>query len=97
MYARVTTFQVQPGKIDEANRIATESIIPAIKQQAGFKSFFTLQDRGTGKAVLITIFETEAAMKAGVSSGFVQQQTAKIAPLLAGTPTVEFFEVVFQE
>ena len=97
MHARVTTFQVQPGKMEEANRISTESIIPAIRQQAGFKSFYVLEDRNTGKAVLITLFETEADMKAGVSSGFVQQQTAKIASLLAGTPTVEFYEVAFHE
>lgn len=96
MYARVTTFQIQPDKVDETNRIANESIMPAIKQQAGFKSFFGLQDRTTGKAILITLFETEADMKAGVNNGFVQQQVAKIAPFLAGTPTSEFYEVAFQ-
>ena len=96
MYARVTTFQLQPDKIDENNRIAAESIVPAIKQQAGFKGFFGLADRSTGKAILITLFETEADMKAGVNNGFVQQQVAKIAPFLSGTPTSEFFEVTFQ-
>ena len=97
MYARVTTFHVQPGKMDEANQISNESIMPAIRQQAGLKGFFGLQDRGTGKAMLITLFETEADMKAGANSGFIQQQAAKIAHLLAGTPVVEFYEVAFQE
>ena len=96
MYARVTTFHAHPDKIDEANRIASESIVDAIKQQAGFKSFVTLADRTTGKAILITVFETEMDMQAGVNDGFVQQQVAKIAPLLTGTPTSEFFEVTFQ-
>jgi heme-degrading monooxygenase HmoA len=97
MHARVTTFQVQPGKMDEANQISNESIMPAIRQQAGLKSFFGLQDRSTGKAMLITLFESEADMKAGANSGFVQQQAAKIAHLLAGAPVVEFYEVAFQE
>ena len=97
MYARVTTFQVQPDKIDEVNRIANESIMPAIRQQAGMKGFFGLQDRSTGKAMLITLFETEAEMKSGVNNGFVQQQSAKIAPFLAGTPGSEFYEVAFHE
>ena len=97
MYARVTTFQIQPDKIDEGNRIANESIMPAIRQQSGLKGFFGLEDRTTGKAILITLFETEADMKAGVNNGFVQQQVAKIVPLLAGTPTSEFFEVAFHE
>ncbi len=94
MYARVTTFQIQPDKIDENNQVA-ESIIPAIKQQPGFKSFIALTDRTTGKAILVTLFETEADMKAGVNNGFVQQQVAKIAPYLTATPTSEFFEVTF--
>ncbi len=97
MYARVTTFQVQPEKMDEGNQIARESVVPAIRQQAGFKGFYGLEDRTTGKSILITLFETEADMKAGVNSGFVQQQFAKIAPMVVGTPSVEFFEVVLQE
>lgn len=96
MFARVTTFQIRPDKIDENNQVA-ESIIPAIKQQTGFKTFFALQDRSSGKAILVTIFETEADMKAGVNNGFVQQQVAKIAPFLNGTPTSEFYEVTFHE
>ncbi len=96
MFARVTTFQIRPDKIDENNQVA-ESIIPAIKQQAGFKSFIALEDRSSGKAILVTIFETEADMKAGVNNGFVQQQVAKIAPYLTATPTSEFFEVAFHE
>lgn len=96
MYARVTTLQFQPTKVEEAKQIANESIIPAIKQQQGFKSFIDLVDIGTGKTMLITLFETEADMKAGTSSGFIQQQGAKIAHLLTGTPVTEFYEVAAQ-
>ena len=96
MYARVTTFQFRPEKVEEALQIA-ESIAPAVRQQQGLKSLLELLDRSTGKAMLISIFETEADAKAGVSSGFVQQQTAKLASLLAGAPTVEFYEVAAQE
>lgn len=96
MYARVTSFRVQPGKADELNQITNDSVIPAIKQQAGFKNFIALQDTSTGKAILITVFETEAEMKAGVSNGFVQQQGTKIASLLTETPISEFYEVSFQ-
>src|SRR2546428_4841689 len=97
MYARVTTFQFQPGKMEEGTQIANELIAPALRQQQGLKSLLALQDRSTGKAMLISLFETEADMKAGVSGGLVQQQTAKIAPLLAGAPVIEFYEVSAQE
>ncbi len=97
MYARVTTIQFQQGKFEEGMQIARESVEPVVRQQSGLKSFLALQDSSTGKAMLISIFETEANAKAGVSSGFVQQQSAKIASLLAGAPVVEFYEVAAQE
>jgi quinol monooxygenase YgiN len=92
VYARVTTFQFYPDKLEQAHQMA-ESIAPAIRQQHGLKSYLELLDRTTGKALLISVFETEADAKAGVSSGFVQQQVDKVASLLVGAPTVEFFEV----
>lgn len=97
MYARVTTIQFQQGKFEEGMQIARESVEPAVRQQSGLKSFLALQDSKTGKAMLISLFETEANARAGTSSGFVQQQTAKIAFLLAGTPVTEFYEVAAQE
>ena len=97
MYARVTTVQVQPAKMEEAIQITNESINPAISQQEGLISFTDLIDRSTGKATLVTLFETEADMKAGMSSGFVEQQVAKIALLLTETPLIEFYEVLAHE
>ena len=97
MYARATSGQIQPAKMEEAIQITKESIIPAIRKQQGLISFTDLLDRSTGKVMVVTLFETEADMKAGMSSGFVQQQLAKLAPLLAGTPVTEFYEVFVHE
>jgi heme-degrading monooxygenase HmoA len=55
-----------------------------------------LTDASTNKIVVITRWETEAHLKAGVNNGFVQQQVAKIAPLLNGVPTSDFYEVDYQ-
>jgi heme-degrading monooxygenase HmoA len=78
-------------------QIVRESIAPAVRQQRGLRSLLQLQDPNTGKSMLISVFETEADAKAGVGNGFVQQQADKLASLLAGAPTVEFYEVVTQE
>ena len=96
MYARVTSGQIQPAKMEEAIQIANE-VFPAIKQQHGFLGLTDLFDRATGKVMLITRFETEADMQAGMSNGFVQQQLAKIAPLIVGTPNIESYEVFYHE
>ena len=97
MYARVTTLQYHPDKLAEGVQFARETIIPAVQQQRGFNSFVALQDPATGKAMLITLFETEADAKAGAGSGgFVAQQASKLAAFLAEAPTIAFFEVAVQ-
>ena len=98
MYARVVTGQYQSAvKLDEAVQIYRDSIIPAVWQTKGFKGALGLADRGAGKAIAINLRETVADMQATEASGFIQEQFAKIAHLLVGTPTVEIYEVSIQE
>jgi heme-degrading monooxygenase HmoA len=98
MYARVVTGQYQSaGKLDEAFQIYRDSIIPAARQTQGFKGALGLADRGAGKAIAINLRETTADIQATEASGFLQEQFAKIAHLLVGTPTVEVYEVSIQE
>ena len=93
MFARVVTVQVQPGKTDEAVQIYQDSVVPAGKQQKGHAGYILLADRNTGKGISIGLWETEADMKAGEASGFLQQQLAKFASVLAAPPVTEHYEV----
>lgn len=93
MYARVTTFQVEPEKLDEALAVTQDTIIPAMKEQQGFNGVLTLLDRPAGKAKSITLWETEADLKAGESSGYYQQQVGKLASFVTAPPTREVYEV----
>jgi heme-degrading monooxygenase HmoA len=104
MYVRVTTLQWQSGQrieaMDEAVRIVEESILPVSKQQAGFKGFLTLLDRRGGKLLLLTIWETEAALKANESSGYYREQIAKFAhlsQLYVTPPYRDVYELIMQE
>ena len=96
MYARVTIAQSQPGKADKIIRIHRDSVAPAAKQQKGFKGLYLLQDRKTGKGITITLWETEADMTAGETSGFYQQQVAKFKDILSAPPVREAYEVSVQ-
>lgn len=89
MYARVITVQTQPGKIAEATAVYRDSILPAAQQQKGFHSGFLLTDPITGKGVSVTLWDSEADMKAGETSGYLQQQLAKMTSLLALPPQRE--------
>jgi heme-degrading monooxygenase HmoA len=93
MYARVTFATAEAAKTDEIIKIVRGSILPAAKKQKGFKGLFHLTNRNTGKGMVIVLWNTEADMTAGESSGFYREQVAKVAPLLSGPPTMEHYEV----
>jgi len=97
MYARVTIAQIQPGKMDEGIQIVRDSVLPAAKQQQGFKGGLILTDQSASKTIAITLWETEADLKAGEASGYYQAQMAKVASLLAAQPVREAYEVSIQE
>ena len=96
MHARIMSGQVQPGKEDELTNIYRDSVIPAAKQQKGFKGGLLLVDPNTGKCVSISLWETEAEMTAGESSGYLREQVAKLTPTFAAPPVREAFEVRLQ-
>lgn len=96
MYARLTTMQPRPGMAGDAARIFRESVIPAARQQKGFRAAFLLEDPGSGKGTSITLWETEADLKAGEDIGYFKEQIAKFGPLMAGPPTREILVVTAQ-
>ena len=96
MFARVTIAQVLPGKEDEAIGIFRDSVVPAAKEQKGHKGHYLLSDRKSGKSISISLWETEADMTAGESSGYYQQQVAKFKDLFGAPPAREAYEVSVQ-
>ncbi len=96
MRARVVTFQHQPGKIDEALQFFRESVLPELRQQAGFQGATVLVDRSNNKVVGITLWQrTEAELQEALPS--LQAQFAKSSSRFAVAPIVETYEVAAQE
>lgn len=96
MYVQLTRAQYQPGKIDEALAIVRDSILPAARQQKGFKNAYWVIDRETNTGIGISLWETKADVDAIASSGFYQEQVSKVAPLLTASPEREVYEVAVQ-
>jgi len=91
MYARVTTAQVQPGKMDEAISMMRDFTYPANRNQQGFKSAILLTNPNTGKALSITLWETEVG-----ATGQAAATNPARAGLLYGRSVREIFEVSVQ-
>ena len=96
MQARVTLVQILPDKMDEATAIYRDSVVPAAQQQKGCKGLLLLSDRNTGKGISITMWESEADMTVGESSGYYQQQLAKFKDVFGAPPVREQYEVSVQ-
>lgn len=97
MYARVMTRQTKPGAMEEAIVNYRHNVVAAAREYPGFKGLLALVDRGTGKFVSITLWETEADMRAGETSQYLQQQIDRMATYMAGPPNTEHFEVAVRE
>ena len=96
MYAQVVRIQIQPGKIEEGISTFRDSVIPAARQQKGFKDAYLLVDRSTNKVMGFSLWESEADVVALMESGFYQEQVAKFASLFAGPPEREVYEVAVE-
>ena len=89
MHARVSTRQIQSGQMDEAIRILRDQTVPTVRGQRGFKEGLVLADRNTGKLITISLWETEADLRANDPPGYVEA-------VAAGPPTREVYEVIVE-
>lgn len=57
---------------------------------------FSLTAQNSNKAMTITLWETEADLRAGEFSNYLREQIAKVASVLTAGPVSEGFEVAVQ-
>ncbi len=95
MFARLTIVQTKADKMDEAVKVAKESVIPAAKSQKGFVGAHLLTEPN-GKGVFISFWDTEEDAIATEKSGYYQEQLAKFKDLFAAPPIHEGYNVAFQ-
>jgi len=95
MFARVTTLQLQPGKLDEFLRIFQDSIAPVVAAQLGFGGITLMTDSDLGKVVAFGLWDSEADLLAS-DRAYYQTKLAEVAGLLAGPPLREAYEVSIQ-
>ncbi len=87
--ARFLPAQLQPGKIDEAQIIYQNSILPEANRQQGFQGALFLTDSSAHRCISISLWETDDDLRASEASGFYQEQVAKLAHLFVTEPVRE--------
>lgn len=64
MYARVTTLESSPERMDTAIRHVRENIVPQLQEMDGFRGFIGLGDRKSGKIMGVVLWESGEALRA---------------------------------
>ncbi|QDZ15494.1 hypothetical protein [Humibacter ginsenosidimutans] len=94
MYARVQTVHEPAEKLEALAKLAGEQLAAA-PALAGFKDFFYLVDRANEKALVISLWETEADLRRlEANNASVRERVKEEARL--ESPASEVFEVAFR-
>lgn len=93
MFARVTRFEMDVNRQEEASRIADTQISPGLRQEPGFKHMYALVDRQTGSGMVVTVWDSQADEEA--SRKKAGQYFAKLGDVLTAPPQrSEVYDVV---
>jgi heme-degrading monooxygenase HmoA len=96
MYARVTTIEGAPDRMDDAKRHTQEQTLPQLQKMDGFKGFVALGDRQSGKLLGVAFWESEEALRATEQA--VSSVRSRAAEASSGTVAgVEQYEVFVYE
>jgi hypothetical protein len=94
VYARVSMLRGDPAHIDDGINYIRESVLPSSTPDEGLEGVYHLVDRGSGKTISFTLWESEEAMR--TTEEEANQLRAGIAEAANATiESVETYEVVF--
>jgi heme-degrading monooxygenase HmoA len=96
MHGRASVIQGPPERADEIVGILREQVLPQARQIAGFRGVLSLLDRGSGKSLTVTLWESEEAMRASEETANRMRDEASQASG-GGIVSVERYEVVMDE
>ncbi len=101
MFARISTIQGSPERLEAGRQYFEERVLPVIETLDGFQGAYFLIDRKSGKTVRISLWETEEALQASAKAVTqVRSEGAEVArdwrDPFPGSPVVEEFEVAVQ-
>jgi heme-degrading monooxygenase HmoA len=90
-------MEVLPMNVREAVRIYQDRILPAAREQEGFRSALLLTDPDTGEGLSISLWDSEDDMHASEASGFYHSKLGELDALFISTPVRKHYEVSTQE
>jgi heme-degrading monooxygenase HmoA len=97
VHARVVSMEILPTDMEEAVRIYQDSVLPAAREERGFRGALMLTDHHTGEGVSISLWESEDDMHASEASGFYHGKLDALDRLFVSAPIRKHYEVSARE
>ena len=93
MYARHVTVRGDASRIDEALRVQSKVVLPALHACEGFVAQLVLVDRALGDVIGMSVWDTEEHMNA--SEEQIRPARQQVAATLAasGTAAIRIYEL----
>ncbi len=95
MHARLTTIEGTTAQLPYAIQ-QIRNTVPQAEQIEGFRGVYALTDASSGKLVIMTLWDTEAAMFASAAAGRALSQQVSQAAGATAEATVQSFEIAVQ-
>jgi len=96
LHARVVSMEMLPINVGEAVRIYQDRVVPAAREQEGFRGALMLTDPVTGEGLSISLWNSEEDMHASEASGFYHRKLSELEAFLISTPVRKHYEVSAQ-
>jgi hypothetical protein len=91
------TLAIAPGAFEQGLKIMRTQALPSLRLMDGYKGALILGDPETGKALYVTLWETEEALaKSEEGAAELRDDSAEALELAGGVP-VERYEVFLLE
>jgi len=93
MFAQLTIMHPNPDQLDEFAGLYEERVIPLTQAQMGYRGVYLLLDRGSGKMVAISLWDSKEDAAAYERNAGHRDQQSQLSAYLGATPAHEGYEV----
>ncbi len=96
MFIRAVTYEVKPGRMEEAEQIYHTLTLHALKAQKGFEKGYAMINSKTGMAVTVAVWASKEDFDAFNATDAGKQMNEQVTPLLVNSPIVSEFDRLLQ-
>jgi heme-degrading monooxygenase HmoA len=90
----MTRLEGSPERIDDMARRFEEVVAPLLRELDGFQGAMVMADRSGGANIVVSYWESEAAMRASEEAVSEPRKDAEVAAEARSASVVEEFEVI---